>query len=104
MATFQGLQPLQYDVRNRQRSAKIRRDAKFWSFMKEFSFNIFGALIAVVGSEGAWRAFYLGADGKRRPADFIVPGDVAEDELCEYLADLYHENSTPRNPDAVQLT
>ena len=71
--------------------------------MKEFRFNIFGALIAVAGSEGNWRAFYFGADGKRRPADFVVPSDVAEGELCEYLADLFHENATPRNSNAVQL-
>ena len=71
--------------------------------MKEVRFNIFGALIAVVGSQGRWRAFYLGADGKRRPADFVVPDDVSEEELCEYLADLYHENATPRNSNAVQL-
>ncbi|WP_444848303.1 DUF7661 family protein [Duganella caerulea] len=71
--------------------------------MKEFRFNIFGALIAITGTEGNWRAFYLGAEGKRRPADFIVPGNVAEEELCEYLADLYHENATPRNCNAVQL-
>ena len=41
--------------------------------MHEFKFNIFGTLIAVRGAAGAWRAFYLGAEGKRRPADFIVP-------------------------------
>ncbi|MBJ7313735.1 hypothetical protein ACFOLJ_28790 [Rugamonas sp. CCM 8940] len=72
--------------------------------MKELRFNIFGTLIGIAGSDKGWRAFYLGTDGKRRPADFVVPGDVAEDELCEYLADLYHENATPRNYNAVQLT
>ena len=71
--------------------------------MKELRFNIFGMLIAVNGSYGAWRAYYLGTDGKRRPADFIVPRDVVEDDLCEYLADLYHENATPRNCHSVQL-
>ena len=71
--------------------------------VKEFRFNIFGALIAITGANGAWRAFYLGADGKRRPADFVVPNEVAEDGLCEYLADLYHENATPRNSNAVQI-
>lgn len=71
--------------------------------MKELRFSIFGTLIGIIGSDGGWRAFYLGTDGKRRPADFVVPIDVAEDELCEYLADLYHENATPRNSDAVQL-
>lgn len=66
-------------------------------------FNIFGTLIAVTGYPGAWRTFYLGAEGKRRPADFIVPDDVAEHELCEYLADLFHEEATPRNNTATQL-
>lgn len=71
--------------------------------MTELRFNIFGALIAVTGSAGAWRAFYFGAEGKRRPADFVIPPDVAELELCEYLADLFHENATPRNSTATQL-
>lgn len=70
--------------------------------MKELRFNIFGARIAVAGKDGVWRAFYLGAEGKRRPADFVVPGDIAEEELCEYLADLFHENATPRNSTASQ--
>jgi hypothetical protein len=65
--------------------------------MKEFRFRVFGTPIAVVGTAGSWRAFYLGSDGKRRPADFIVPADVAEQELAEYLGDLFHENATPRN-------
>jgi hypothetical protein len=71
--------------------------------LKQLRFNIFGTLIGITRSDEGWRAFYLGADGKRRPADFVVPVDVAEDELCEYLADLYHENATPRNSTAVQL-
>ena len=72
--------------------------------MTELRFNIFGAHIAVTGVPGAWQAFRLGPEGKRRPADFIVPGDIAEDELCEYLADLFHEHATPRNSTATQLT
>jgi len=71
--------------------------------MKEFRFNIFGAHIAITAPDGMWRAFYLGDDGKRRQADFIVPSDVTEDELCEYLADLFHENATPRNCNAIRL-
>lgn len=71
--------------------------------MKSLRFNIFGTLIAVTGTAGAWRAFYLGAEGKRRPADFIVPDDVAEADLCEYLADLFHEEATPRNNTATEI-
>ncbi|MBV6323042.1 hypothetical protein [Duganella violaceipulchra] len=72
--------------------------------MSELRFNVFGRLIAISGGQGAWRAFYFGAEGKRRPADFVVPGELAEHELCEYLADLFHEDATPRNHSAVQLS
>ncbi|MRW90546.1 hypothetical protein GJ699_11160 [Duganella sp. FT80W] len=72
--------------------------------MKELKFKIFGKHIAVTGQAGAWRAFYYGAEGKRRAADFIIPADVTEAELCEYLADLFHENATPRNNSALQLS
>lgn len=71
--------------------------------MTEHRFAIFGHHIAVTGAPGAWRAFYFGAEGKRRPADFIIPGDVAEQDLCEYLADLFHEDATPRNSTAARM-
>jgi hypothetical protein len=71
--------------------------------MKEFRFNVFGTLIAVTGSAGSWQAFHLGADGKRRPADFIIPDGVEDHELCEYLADLFHEHATPRNGTVEQI-
>ena len=71
--------------------------------MMEFRFNVFGTLVAVTGEPGAWRAFYLGVEGKRRLADFIIPTDVTSAELREYLADLFHENATPRNNDVKAL-
>jgi hypothetical protein len=70
---------------------------------KDLKFNIFGSLIGVRGTVGSWQAFHLGAEGKCRPADFIVPAELAEHELCEYLADLFHENATPRQNKAEQL-
>ena len=71
--------------------------------MREFRFNVFGRLIAIRGEAGERRAFELGAEGKRRPADFIVPDDVADEELCEYLFDLFHEDATPRNHSVTQI-
>ncbi|MCX7290193.1 hypothetical protein [Janthinobacterium sp.] len=71
--------------------------------MQEFRFNFFGTLIAVRGTPGAWRAFYLGAEGKRRPADFIIPDDIQAEALCVYLADLFHEEATPRNHTATRI-
>ena len=71
--------------------------------MAEYRFNVFGKRIVIVDAAGSWQAFYPGADGKRRAADFIVPLDVAEHELAEYLADLFHENATPRHSTVEQL-
>ena len=71
--------------------------------MHEFRFKVFRRLIAVTGAPGAWRAFYLGADGKRRRADFVVPGDLAEADLADYLADLFHEDATPGHDSVRRL-
>lgn len=64
--------------------------------MHEHRFKVFGKLVAVRGRASARQVFYLGDEGKRRPADFIVPADVADDDLAEYLGDLFHEDATPR--------
>jgi len=71
--------------------------------MNEFRFKVFRKLIAVRGAPGAWQAFYLGGDGKRRPADFIVPGDVGADELADWLADLFHEDAAPGHDSVHRL-
>ncbi|MFP5390371.1 MAG: hypothetical protein ACLGI6_02340 [Gammaproteobacteria bacterium] len=63
----------------------------------QYKFNVFGVRVAVVGAPGQWKAYYLGSEGKRRAADFVVPADLADDEIREYLADLFHENATPAN-------
>jgi len=71
--------------------------------MDEFRFKVFRRLVAVRGAPGAWHAFYLGGDGKRRPADFIVPGELEEDELAAWLADLFHEDATPGRDSVVRM-
>lgn len=71
--------------------------------MNEYRFNVFGIIVAIVATASGWQAYFLGAEGKRRPADFIVPMDVTSDELQEYLGDLFHENATPRNNDVTRL-
>jgi hypothetical protein len=66
-------------------------------------FSVFGSLIAVDGEPGNWSAYVLGAEGKRRPASFIVPAFLGEEELCQYLADLFHESATPANGDVHRI-
>ncbi len=72
--------------------------------VKEHRFNIYGKLIAVAETTVGWRTFFLGADGKRRPAEIVVPVFVAEDELLQYLADLFHESATPSNGEPKRLS
>ncbi len=71
--------------------------------MHEHRFKVFGKLVAITGQAEARRAFYLGAEGKRRAADFVVPADIADADLAEYLADLFHEDATPRYSTVEQL-
>ena len=71
--------------------------------MPTHRFNVYGRLIAIAGTRGHWQAFELGADGKRRAADFIVPQDTPADALCEYLADLFHEQATASNGDVFRI-
>ena len=71
--------------------------------VSELRFNVFGRIFAIAGEPGrGWSAFAL-ADGKRVPAGFIVPAFLLEDELCQYLADLFHESATPTNGDVIRL-
>lgn len=71
--------------------------------MDEYRFNVFGTAVAIVGTTGQWLAYFLGPEGKRRPADFIVPVELTSEELQEYLGDLFHENATPRNNEVIRL-
>ena len=71
--------------------------------MQELRFKVFGALIAVRAVDGGWAAFRLGQDGKRRPAEFVVPDFIVEAEMAQFLADLFHESATPTNGDVVRI-
>lgn len=60
-------------------------------------FNVFGLLIDVTRTKNGWTPYLIGADGKRRQADFIVPSFIEEHALSQYLGDLFHEHSNPTN-------
>ena len=72
--------------------------------MAQYRFNVFGQLVVITGAPGNWAAFLLGTDGKRRRADFIVPGCLAEDELCRYLSDLFHELASSTQHSVTRLS
>jgi len=67
-------------------------------------FDVFGRELQVVRVAERWRAYYPGAEGKRRPAeDIVIPADVPESALRQYLADLCHEWASARHPDVRLL-
>jgi hypothetical protein len=68
----------------------------------EIRFNVFGRVIAVAATASGWAPFHVG-DGKRRPASFVIPDFVTEEELGQYLYDLFHESATPANGDVVRV-
>ena len=72
--------------------------------MEELRFNVFGKLIAVVATSTGWKTYLLGQDGKRWPADIVVPDFIEEDEVGQYLADLLHELATPSNNSVVRIS
>ena len=67
--------------------------------VKTITLDLFGTDIQVAWDGERWITHYLGAEGKKRPApDIVVPADLPESEVAQYLSDLYHEWATDRHP------
>jgi len=63
------------------------------------TFDVYGRRLVIEREAGAWRAYYSGPEGKRRPAEGIqIPSQLAPDEIESYLADVCHEWASPRHP------
>ena len=67
-------------------------------------FEGFGRQVLITRSGGRWTAYYVGSEGKRRPAaDIVIPPNVGETEMEQFLDDLCHEWATERNPRVRRL-
>jgi hypothetical protein len=71
--------------------------------MHSLRFNVFGHLYLVQRENAMWQAYAVGADGKRTPAGFVVPDFLEEDEIEQYLFDVFHESATPGNGDVRRI-
>ena len=72
--------------------------------MKSLRFNVFGRQVLVSKINGRWATFYLGEEGKRRSAiDIVVPPEIPESEIEQYLDDLCHEWATKEYPSVQRL-
>ena len=67
-------------------------------------FDVFGRRVIVERHGNAWLAFEPGGDGKRRAAqDSVIPADLPEDGIAQYLGDLCHEDASPSRPDVRRV-
>ncbi len=68
------------------------------------SLEVFGRRVMAARTATGWQIFYVGADGKRRPADDImVPDFVTESELVDFIADLCHEWASEKHPGVKRI-
>ena len=71
---------------------------------KSIKLDVFGRHVMATRTNDGWSVFYIGDDGKRRPAhDIPVPEFVQESEIENFLADLCHEWATDKNNDVRRL-
>ena len=66
-------------------------------------FNVFGRIVEVRREGAQWQVYRVGVDGKRTPAGFVVPDFVEEEELAQFLEDLFHESASPYNGDVHRI-
>ena len=66
-------------------------------------YNVFGRIVAIEREGDVWQAYAVGADGKRSPAPFVVPDFVEENEIAQFLFDLFHESATPGKGDVRRI-
>lgn len=71
--------------------------------MQPLRFNVFGRIVCLQRDGACWQACVVGADGKRSPAGFVVPDFIGEDELEQYLFDLFHESAVPGRGDVKRI-
>ena len=66
--------------------------------------DVFGRIVDVIRDGNRWMAFYPGNEGKKRRAeDIVLPPELKEENIIEYIADLCHEWATPGNSEVKRL-
>ncbi len=67
-------------------------------------YNVFGRKIEIIKSDGKWKVYILGSEGKKRSFhDILIPSDVVEGDLENYLEDLLHEWASPENDRVIKI-
>ncbi|EJG1829241.1 hypothetical protein BKF99_RS23640 [Vibrio parahaemolyticus] len=68
-------------------------------------FNVFGKIMSVSRQSEEWVLFLESDVGMRtRVYDVIIPSDLKQEELAQYLDDIYHESATANYTSVFLLT
>ena len=67
-------------------------------------FNVFGRIFAVRRDGESWQVYAVGSDGKLGHAGFEIPSFIADHELEQYLADIFHESARPGMGDVRRIS
>jgi len=67
-------------------------------------FNVFGKQMSVLKKGEEWQLFNESDLGIRsRVYDIVIPSDLKSTELGTYLDDIYHEYSSEKYPDVIEI-
>ncbi len=67
-------------------------------------FNVFGKQMSIIKIDKEWQLFNESDTGLRsRVYDIVVPSDLESSELGTYLDDIYHEYSTEKHPEVIEI-
>lgn len=66
-------------------------------------FNVFGRMLQIERFQNEWRAYHPSNDGKRRPSSLVIPEFIKEEELIQYLTDIFHENASALHPEVLKV-
>ncbi|MCP3943978.1 MAG: hypothetical protein GY710_21205 [Desulfobacteraceae bacterium] len=67
-------------------------------------FNVFGRIYSLQRKGEKWHFFIESGTGIRaKVSDVIIPSELKEHELEEYLDDIYHENASEKYPAVIRL-
>lgn len=67
-------------------------------------FNVFGKVLSVQRKNDEWLLFREADTGMRaRIYDVVIPPELTQDKLAQYLDDIYHEHASEKHPSVIQL-
>lgn len=66
--------------------------------------NAYGRKIEIVKMADNWIVYFLGNEGKKRTAhDIIIPSEIVNNEIIQYLEDILHEWATSSNNQIIVI-